>query len=87
MPGCLRDAPRSCSRRLLHHLLPRAVDLDIENCMFVLLSQMIEKLDVQNDFMLEYLGPIQACADNRAEVCMPHFALFNATSVSTQAKS
>ena len=87
MPGCLLDTPRSCSRRLLHHLLPRAVDLDIENCMFVLISQMIEKLDVQNDFMREYLGPIQACADNRAEVCVPHFALFNVTSASTQAKS
>ena len=55
--------------------------------MFVLLSQMIEKLDVQNDFMREYLGPIQACADNRAEVCVPHFALFKVTSASTQAKS
>jgi hypothetical protein len=55
--------------------------------MFVLISQMIEKLDVQNDFMREYLGPIQACADNRAEVCVPHFALFNVTSASTQAKS
>jgi hypothetical protein len=66
-----RDQLRSCSRRLLYHLLPKAIDLDIENCMFVLLSQMIERLDLQHDFMREYLAPIQQCAENRADVRMP----------------
>ena len=62
---------RLCSRRLLHHLLPKAVDLDIENCMFVLLSQMLEQLDLQHDFMNEHLAPIRTCAEQRAEVCLP----------------
>ena len=47
------------------------MDLDFENCMFSLLAQMLEKLDLKHDFMNEHLAPIRACAEQRAEVCLP----------------
>jgi hypothetical protein len=62
--------PRNCSRRVLFHVAPNAVDLDIENCQFVLLSQLLTKMGICSDKFKASCEPIHACARDRVAVCL-----------------
>ena len=57
-------------RRLQRVLLNLTHDLDLENCLFSLALQMIERLDiVDKDFWAEELLTLEELATKRAEVC------------------
>ncbi len=58
---------QTCSRRVLHHVARNTVDLDIENCMFTIIAQLVEKLGVQMPGELE--TTLKLCAHERARVC------------------
>jgi hypothetical protein len=51
-------------RRALKHLLPHTVDLDIENSIFVLIHQLLQKLDCPM-FPADFLAIIEKCALQR----------------------
>ena len=55
-------------RRLLAVVAPHTVDLDIENCCFVLTKQLLSKLELVTSMPEEYMRIIQRCADDRAGV-------------------
>ena len=60
-------AAQTCSRRVLSHLLPDTIDLDISNCMFTIVLQLIQKLQVP--IPQDLLDTLIQCAGDRAEVC------------------
>lgn len=61
---------QSCPRRVLRHLLPHTIDLDIENCMFTILHQLVKLMGiVLPDDLQETL---HMCAVQRDDVCSLH---------------
>ena len=62
---------RSCSRRQLHHLLGDCVDLDIHNCQFTLLAQLVDKMELQGEYFTKLFEPIRNCAERRGEMREP----------------
>ena len=67
-----RLGSQSLSRRNLMVLLPHTVDLDIENCMFCIVHQLLEKL--QPDpllFTAEIKETLRRCALERTKLCGP----------------
>ena len=57
------------SRRVQMALVGGTHDLDIENCMFTLLPQLLEKLQVDPEMPEEARGALLRCRDERAVVC------------------
>ncbi len=58
---------QSCPRRVLVQLLPHTIDLDIENAMFTILFQLVQKLQV--DMPTDLMETLKQCALHRAEAC------------------
>ena len=56
---------------MLHHLTQGVVDLDIENCQFVIVSQLLDKLQLVSPIFVETMGPIHECARERSAVSDP----------------
>ena len=66
---CQYVYPRSCPRRILHHVLDEnIVDLDIENCQFCIVWQLVERMEVCSPFVIKLLEPIGQCAKDRNAV-------------------
>ena len=63
------DGPsaQSCPRRILKHLLGHTVDLDIENCCFVILHQLVQKMNT--DIPEESLQLLALLATERGQFC------------------
>jgi hypothetical protein len=61
---------QSCPRRVLRHLLPKTIELDIENCMFSILQQLIKLLEVRMPADLQ--ETLDMCAEQRDVVCRTH---------------
>ena len=59
-------ASQCCARRMLTHLIPETVDLDIENAMFTLLYQIV--LALKTEFPREQLETHRRCAQERDSV-------------------
>ena len=57
------------SRRVQAVILPHTHDLDIENSLFTLIAQLLEKLDVDPAMPAEAREALDLCAQNRARVC------------------
>ena len=65
-----RDAGAQCgSRRVQRILCPDTHDLDIENSIFCLLSQLLHKLDQNKCLRADVLEIIDRCARDRAGIC------------------
>ncbi len=61
---------QSCPRRVLRHLLPHTIDLDIENCMFTILHQLVKLMGIQLPDDLQ--ETLDMCALQRDDVCSLH---------------
>lgn len=61
---------QSCPRRVLKHLVPHTIDLDIENCMFTILHQLVKLMGIQIPEDLQ--DTLVMCAEQREEVCSTH---------------
>ena len=55
------------TRRVLYHLVPHTCDLDIENCMFTIILQLLRRLKVTIPPDLE--ETLRMCAESREQVC------------------
>ena len=65
-----RDAGAQCaSRRLQRVLCPNTHDLDIQNSIFCLLLQLLQKLNTNHCIRQDVLDVFQRCAQDRAGVC------------------
>ena len=73
----MQPSAQNCSRRVLHHLARHTVDLDIENCMFTILSQIVEKLGV--DLPKDIQTTLRLCATDRARICLEFLGCDQAT--------
>ena len=60
---------QTCSRSLLKAACPHAQDFDIKNCVFTLLAQMVDKLQVNQLHPLCAFTCIRECAADREAVC------------------
>ncbi len=60
---------QGCSRRVLQVLCPHTVDLDIENCMFVLLDQLVQRLELHPPMPGSMRETLKRCAYDREVVC------------------
>ena len=58
---------QSASRRVLRRLLPRALDYDIENCMFTIVEQLVDMVQIEVPANLRQV--LSRCAQHRQEVC------------------
>ena len=67
----LRFGAQGLPRRALKHLLPHTVDLDIKNCIFALVHQMLGKLQC-DAFPQDLASVIERCAVHRDVVRRPH---------------
>ena len=63
------DSPcaQGCARRSLKPLLPRTLDLDIENCQSVLLYQLVQKMEAS--LPSDVLETLRRLACERQEIC------------------
>ena len=59
---------QGCSRRVLRVLLPHTIDLDVENCMFTLLHQIMMRLNLQCDIPERIHATMVALATRRDSV-------------------
>ena len=60
---------QKCSRRVIHKLLPHTQDLDIENCMFVIAEQLVDKLQPVPAMPVALRKVLQTCASARESIC------------------
>ena len=58
-------AAQRLPRRVLVHTCRHTTDLDIENCMFTLLHQVVKSVKVSPVIPLEVLDTLDQCANNR----------------------
>ncbi|CAE7704017.1 unnamed protein product, partial [Symbiodinium necroappetens] len=63
------DGAQKFSRRMLRVLCPQTVDFDIQNAVFVILQQLVQKLDVSSSMPQALLDILADCAKKRQEVC------------------
>lgn len=57
------------ARRVLKVLLPEIHDLDIENCLFTVIAQLLTRLECFPGLPTESLEVLQACCKDRSEIC------------------
>ena len=55
---------------MLKHLVPHTIDLDIENCMFTILHQLVKLMGIP--IPEDLLSTLVMCAEQRAEICSAH---------------
>ena len=67
----LRFAAQGLPRRALKHLLRHTVDLDIKNSVFVLVHQLLQKLECSM-FPPDMMSVIERCALHRESACRPY---------------
>jgi len=60
---------QSCSRRILKQMLPMAADLDIENCCFTLVAQLLDKLQPVLQVPTEIAATLKRCVQEREQIC------------------
>lgn len=60
---------QSFTRRAQAHLLGDTVDLDIQNCLFTLMSQLLDKLIVEPQMPNDVRSALDRCATDRPTVC------------------
>ncbi|CAE7796366.1 unnamed protein product [Symbiodinium sp. CCMP2592] len=63
------DGAQKFSRRMLRVLCPQTVDFDIQNAVFVILQQLVQKLDVSSSMPQALLDILADCAAKRKEIC------------------
>ena len=68
--GNLRFGAQGLPRRALKHLLGHTIDLDIRNSVFVLVKQMLQKLE-RSAFPQDLISVIERCAVHRDVVRRP----------------
>ena len=50
------------------------MDLDIHNCQFTLLTQIVDKMELQGEYFAKMFEPIRKCAESRDVMREPQIA-------------